>query len=97
MELIFLSTAKHPTAELDGTKLSQRGNAFPPWFPGLVTLGDTDESPEYSLQIISADFLAGANLDPNNQNQAALILSLCRAVEQLARHENSWRAGTSRE
>jgi len=41
----------------------------------------TDKSRGYCLEMICADFLAGANLE--NDNSDALLLSLCRLVEYL--------------
>ncbi len=43
----------------------------------------TNKSRGYCLEMICADFLAGANLDPENGNRDALFLSLFRLVEYL--------------
>jgi len=43
----------------------------------------TDKSRGYCLEMICADFLAGANLE--NGNSSALLLSMCRLVEYLPR------------
>ena len=44
----------------------------------------SDKSRGYCLEMICADFLAGANLDPNSQNQEGLLLSLCCLANGLA-------------
>jgi hypothetical protein len=49
----------------------------------------SNKSRGYCLEMICADFLAGANLDPANGSQEALLLSLCRLVEGLAPPQKS--------
>lgn len=44
----------------------------------------SNKSRGYCLEMICADFLAGANLDPESGNQETLLMSLCRIVEELA-------------
>jgi hypothetical protein len=44
----------------------------------------TNKSRGYCLEMICADFLAGANMDPQTANQEILLMSLCRLVEDLA-------------
>jgi len=43
----------------------------------------SDKARGYCLEMICADFLAGANLDPDSRNQEAFLLSLCRLAEGL--------------
>jgi hypothetical protein len=49
----------------------------------------TNKSRGYCLEMICADFLAGANLDPESANQETLLMSLCRLVEGLAAPQRS--------
>jgi len=43
----------------------------------------SDKSRGYCLEMICADFLAGANLSPESRNGNALFLSLARLVDFL--------------
>ncbi len=49
----------------------------------------SNKSRGYCLEMICADFLAGANLDPESGNQETLLMSLCRIVEELAPPQKS--------
>jgi hypothetical protein len=49
----------------------------------------TNKSRGYCLEMICADFLAGANLDPENRNPEQFLMSLCRLVKQLAPPQKS--------
>lgn len=49
----------------------------------------SDKSRGYCLEMICADFLAGANLDPASRNEEAFFLSLCRLAAGLGPTEKA--------